>query len=117
MVIIDESVLYRPYGGKEAMRVQLIHLEEAGEFPNVFIQVMPHDATEHPGLEGPLRVIEYRDGRPPQWFTEGRYSGRLSDDREEVAQAITNINIIRACALGTMSSVDFIREIRSARYE
>jgi transcriptional regulator with XRE-family HTH domain len=114
--IIDESVLYRPYGGKEAMREQLIYLEEVTELPNVFIQVMPFGVTEHSGSVGPLRVLEYRD-KPPKWFTEGIYSGRLSDDKEEVSQATTSINIIRACALSPASSVDFIREIRSARYE
>jgi transcriptional regulator with XRE-family HTH domain len=114
--VIDESVLYRPYGGQEAMRAQLMHLEEVAEFPNVFLQVMPFTVTEHPGTVGPLRVLEYRD-KPPKWFTEGVYSGRLSDDREEVADVTRKLNIIRACALSPLSSVDFIREIRSARYE
>jgi transcriptional regulator with XRE-family HTH domain len=114
--IIDESVLYRPYGGKEAMRAQLIRLEEATELPNVFLQVIPFSATEHPGSVGPLRMLEYGD-KPPKWFTEGIYSGRLSDDREEVAQAMRNLNIIRAAALPIHETTDFIREIRSARYE
>jgi transcriptional regulator with XRE-family HTH domain len=113
--VIDESVLYRPYGGQEAMRAQLMHLEEVAELPNVFLQVMPFTVTEHPGTVGPLRVLEYRD-KPPKWFTEGVYSGRLSDDREEVADVARKLNIIRACGLSPLSSVDFIREIRSARY-
>jgi transcriptional regulator with XRE-family HTH domain len=114
--IVDESVLYRPYGGKEAMRTQLIHLEEVAELPNVFLQVMPFGVTQHPGADGPLRMIEYRD-KPPKWFTEGVYSGRLSDDSDQVADVMTKLNVIRACAMDPMSSADFIREIRSARYE
>jgi transcriptional regulator with XRE-family HTH domain len=114
--IIDESVLYRPYGGKEAMRAQLIHLEEAVEFPNVFLQVMPFAVTQHPGTVGPLRMLEYRD-KPPKWFTEGVYSGRLSDDRDEVADVMRKLNIIRSAARPIHETADFIREIRSARYE
>jgi hypothetical protein len=48
---------------------------------------------------------------------EGIYSGRLSDHREEVAWAIRNINIMRAAALPVDETIDFIREIGSARYE
>jgi len=64
--VLDEGVLRRPYGGRAAMCDQLMHLETVAEYPNVFIQIMPFRAVSHPGGEGPIRVIEYRD-KPSIW--------------------------------------------------
>jgi transcriptional regulator with XRE-family HTH domain len=114
--VIDEAILYRPYGGREAMREQLIRLEQAAEISNAFVQIMPYSSTGHPGAEGPLRVIQYRDS-PPIWYTEGWYSGRMTDAPDEVASAMTNFDIIRASALPPDESASFIATIRSSRYE
>ena len=77
---------------------------------------MPFGVTEHPGGDGPLRVIEYRD-KPAIWFTEGRTSGRMSDNRDEVLEAMHALNVIRAAALSVAESVAFIRSIRETSYE
>lgn len=114
--IIDESVLHRVYGGQDVMRGQLSRLEAAAEMPGVYVQVMPYTSTNHPGPNGPLRVIEYRD-KAAIWFTEGPRSGRMSDDREEVAQAMASLNVIRAAALPVDESVEFIRNLRETKYE
>jgi transcriptional regulator with XRE-family HTH domain len=114
--VLDESILYRPYGGSEAMRDQLIRLEQAAEMPDVFVQVMPYSSTGHPGGEGPLRVMEYPDS-PAIWYTEGWHSGRMTDAPDEVASAMTNFDIIRASALPPDESASFIASIRSSRYE
>jgi transcriptional regulator with XRE-family HTH domain len=55
--IIDESVLYRPFGGRSVMRSQLARLEELASQPAIVIQVMEHSETRHPGAEGPLRIL------------------------------------------------------------
>lgn len=114
--IIDESILMRTFGGKDVMRDQLVKLEQIAELPNIHIQVIPFTVTDHPGPDGPLRVVEYRD-KSSVWFTEGPRSGRVSDDREEVIQATNSLNIIRAAALSVSNSAEFIREIRESRYE
>jgi hypothetical protein len=77
---------------------------------------MPFSSTEHPGGDGPLSVIEYRD-KPALWFTEGRTSGRMSEDRTEVMQAQYALNVIRAAALPVHESAAFIRSVREANYE
>jgi transcriptional regulator with XRE-family HTH domain len=114
--IIDESILMRRFGGKDVMREQLAKLEQCAELPNLHVQVMPFTSTDHPGPDGPLRVVEYRD-KLSVWFTEGPRSGRMSDDRDEVIQAMDSLNLIRAAALPVGDSAQFIREIRESRYE
>ncbi len=63
--VIDESVLYRPYGGREVMRDQLAHLEEQAGKPNIVIQVMPFSAVGHPRFRGSARNnrIQRQDAR------------------------------------------------------
>jgi transcriptional regulator with XRE-family HTH domain len=114
--ILDESVLLREFGGKEVMRKQLMKLEEIAEYPNLHMQVMPFTHTDHPGPDGPLRVVEYPD-KAACWFTEGPRSGRMSWDRAEVIGATTSLNLIRAAALSVSDSLQFIRELREARFE
>jgi transcriptional regulator with XRE-family HTH domain len=107
--VIDECVLNRPYGGREVMQEQLLKLETLAEQPGIVIQIMESSATHHPGGEGPLRIMEYTDG----W----NESGRITEDRDEVAQAITSFNLIRACALPPDHSKEFITTTRIQRYE
>jgi transcriptional regulator with XRE-family HTH domain len=114
--ILDESALRRVYGGPAVMKDQLAHLDGVAAWPNIVIQVMPYKSTRHPGGDGPLTVIEYRD-RPGIWVTEGPRSGRMSDDRAEVARSVHDLNLIRAAALPPGESVDFIRNIRETHDE
>jgi transcriptional regulator with XRE-family HTH domain len=115
--VIDECVLNRPYGGPEVMREQLLKLEALAVEPSIVIQVMESSATHHPGGEGPLRIMEYRDSAPI-WYAGGwNESGRITKDRGEVAQAITSFNLIRACALPPEDSKEFITTMRIQRYE
>jgi transcriptional regulator with XRE-family HTH domain len=114
--VLAEPVLRWEYGGPEVMRDQLAHLEQVATLPNVGIQVMPFTCTRHPGGNGPLIVIEYRD-RPGIWFTEGPRSGRMSDDRGEVLEALHDLSIIKAAALPVHESIDLIRNIRESTHE
>ena len=115
--VIDECVFYRPYGGREVMREQLLKLEALAERPNTVVQVMESAAIHHPGGEGPLRIMEYRDSAPI-WYTDGwNESGRIAEDRDEVAQAVTNFNLICASAMPPEPSKEFIATTRIGRYE
>jgi len=114
--IISEAVLHLVYGDHAVMRDQLAALETLAAQPNISIQVMPFTSTRHPGGDGPLSVIEYRD-KPGLWFTEGPRSGKMSDDREEVLAAMHSLNLIRSAALTVHQSAEFIRNVRETRYE
>ncbi len=115
--VMEQSVLYRPYGGREAMREQLLKLEQLAEQPCMVIQLMESSATRHPGGEGPLRIMEYADSSPV-WYTDGWYeSGRLSEDKDEVSNAMTNFDLIRSSAMSPDRSLEFIASVRVQHYE
>jgi transcriptional regulator with XRE-family HTH domain len=115
--VMDECVLYRPYGGRDAMREQLLSLEQAADQPSTVIQVMESASTRHPGGEGPLRIMQFQDSSPV-WYTDSWYeSGRLSEDKDEVSDAMTNFDMIRASAMSPEHSAEFIATVRVQRYE
>lgn len=113
--VFDESVLYRSFGDNAVMGEQLEHLEKLAVEPNVFIQVLPANAKNHPGMEGPLRVLYFPDA-PPTWHTEGWYVGRMSDSAAESDAAITNFDLIRTSALSVDDSLQLIKNVRQERY-
>jgi transcriptional regulator with XRE-family HTH domain len=113
--IIEESVFYRVLGGRAIMAKQLEHLESMSELNNVIIQMLPLDASGHSGSEGPLKIIEFSDA-PPIGYTEGRWSGRIIESRDEFALAMSHFDLIRASALPPDKSIKRISEIRSSKY-
>lgn len=114
--VLDESILHRPFGGKHVMRDQLVKLEKLAEQTNVIVQVMPFAATGHPGVEGPLRILEFLES-PPVWYTEGWYSGRMAETKAEVSSAMTCFDLIRASALAPNESLQYLARIRCSNYE
>lgn len=114
--VIDESVFMRPFGGNDVMRDQLIKLEKLSDSVNIIIQVMPYAATGHPGMEGPLKILEFPNSNSV-WYTDAWYTGRMAEGKSEMATAMTCFDLIKASALSPTESLSFIQEIRVARYE
>jgi Domain of unknown function (DUF5753)/Helix-turn-helix domain len=56
-VVLDETVLRRPIGGRHVMRSQLEHLIAAAAQPKVTIQVIPFAAGWHPALYGMFNTL------------------------------------------------------------
>jgi transcriptional regulator with XRE-family HTH domain len=114
--VIEEGVLYRPFGGNAVIREQLLSLEEAASHPDVVIQVIRFSAVDHPGSAGPLRIMEFTSDAPV-WYTEGSSSGRLSDDKDEVRDRMYYFDLIRAEAMSPVNSIRFISKVRGSRHE
>jgi transcriptional regulator with XRE-family HTH domain len=114
--VIDESVLYRPYGGQEVMHEQLLYLEDLARKPYVTIQVMPFGAVTNPGFEGVLGIIEFAD-KTPVWYTDSWSAGTFSDDPSQVTTYLKYFDLIRASAMSPAESLDFLGRTRRDRYE
>ncbi len=106
--IIDESVLYRPYGGPEVMREQMGKLITMAEYPNTIVQVLPFAATDHPGGTGPFIIFEF-DGEHPIAYAEGRGSGRLIEAPRDVRDYMTCYDLIRAAALSRSATLEMLK--------
>lgn len=63
-VVLDESVLYRGPGGREAMRDQLLHVRTMAERPAVTIQILPFSAGLHASPENSFTILDMADPYP-----------------------------------------------------
>ncbi len=104
--VIDEAVLHKPYGNMPSQLQQLVKL---AVLPNVIIQIMPYKVANNPGPEGPLTILEFADS-PPIAYAQGRGSGRLIESADEVADAMTCYDLIRAAALRQDASLALIKQ-------
>lgn len=77
-VVLEESVLLRPFGGDEVMWNQLRRLIEVSELPHVALRVLPMDA-EHPINTGAFTHLELPDFHDVVYL-EALLGGRLIED-------------------------------------
>jgi transcriptional regulator with XRE-family HTH domain len=110
--VVDESVVRHVVGGPGVMAVQLDRLLEASTEPGIVLQVLPYAADNHAGAEGPISLYEFAES-PSVCYTECYGGGRIVESREEVANLMTVISLIRAAALSERESRALIQQIRT----
>ncbi|MEV6590499.1 helix-turn-helix domain-containing protein [Streptomyces acidicola] len=112
--IIEEAVLARGTGGKAVMRAQLDHLLNViDQNWNVEIQIVPLWQPDHPGLDGPMQLLETPKN---QWFgySEGQKNGRLISDRKEISVLHQRYAKLRSQALTPADSTSLLERMRGA---
>ena len=96
-VVMDETVLRRPIGGRTVMRDQLGALIEATELSNVRLQVMPFTAGPHPAMYGPFHIFRFAlQELPDIAYSESLVGGVYFDDRDDVSAFLEALD--RMCA-------------------
>ncbi len=83
-VILDESVLRRPVGGRHVMREQVVHLIEAARRPYVSIHVISASVGAHRGLWAGAFIIADFEEAPTVGYQETACQGQIVDRREDV---------------------------------
>jgi transcriptional regulator with XRE-family HTH domain len=63
-VVLDESVLRRPIGGRAVLRAQLEHMIELSQRPNITIQVVPNHLSGY-AAEGSFTVLRFAESELP----------------------------------------------------
>ncbi|MDA2814144.1 helix-turn-helix transcriptional regulator [Nocardiopsis sp. RSe5-2] len=110
LLILDETVLRRPVGGRAIMRNQLDRLVEVADWPYVSVQVVPFATEHHPGLSNGF-VLYRVDGGYLLWL-ETRRSGTGSQDAEAVDDYLRLFGDLQGAALPAAASLKLIKEIR-----
>ncbi|WP_432038783.1 helix-turn-helix domain-containing protein [Streptomyces cucumeris] len=108
--VIEESVLRKPFGGKQVLRGQLEQLLLLGEKRNVELQVMPTARDDNAGVDGPFTLMTPKGGEQLAYL-EGQGRSTLLTDREEVHAIAARYGIIRAQALTPQESLIFIEKL------
>lgn len=108
VAIIDEGALYRPIGGPETMRVQLLKLLSMAEQPNVRINVVPTSVGEYAGLAGNFHIAAM-DGRGYA-YVDDAFSGDVLAHPHDVATMEQVWEALRDKALTVDESAKLIRK-------
>ncbi|NUR00348.1 MAG: helix-turn-helix transcriptional regulator [Streptomyces sp.] len=112
-LILEESVLRRPFGSWEIMRGQLCSLAEDARRDHVFVQVLPLDRGlrgTYAGDRGAMKLVETKDHEHVVYM-EIEDQGILISEPAEVSQLAHRYARIRAQALSPDDSLAFIERL------
>ncbi|MEE4490728.1 helix-turn-helix domain-containing protein [Streptomyces sp. BE230] len=106
----EESALRRPIGGTAEWRRQLERLLEIGRFRNVTLQVMPTHREAHPGMDGDIDVLKFKDGTAVG-RSHGAFNGRRVTDAKQLRILELRYGVIRAEALAPRETLALIEQV------
>ncbi|MFI0939664.1 Scr1 family TA system antitoxin-like transcriptional regulator [Streptomyces sp. NPDC021020] len=109
--ILDEHLILRQTGGREATAELIDHLLEVGNRRNVEVQVLPLSTGMHPGVSGPIELLETPDNR---WlaYAEGQATGQLITDPKAVSLLQQRYAKLRTQALTPEESRGLLLRLR-----
>jgi transcriptional regulator with XRE-family HTH domain len=108
--VIGEAALRNPVGGGEVVREQYGQLLALGRLRNVSIQVMPTEYGVHPGLHGPMVLVETADQQRFGYF-ESQEIGRVVGEAQQVSTLGLRYGKLRSQALNEDESAVFIEQL------
>ncbi|TXS37502.1 helix-turn-helix domain-containing protein [Streptomyces sp. OR43] len=106
----EESALRRPIGGRPEWRRQLERLLDIGKLRNVTLQVMPTHREAHPGMDGDIDVLKFKDGTAVG-RSHGAFNGRRVTDAKQLRILELRYGVIRAEALTPRETLAFIEKV------
>lgn len=113
--IIHEAVLRPHFVSPHVMRDQLQRLLDLSELPHVSIQVLPLDATAHPGMAGSFTVIGFPETSDLDVvLLENLTSALYVEDPTEVSIFGSAFERLRAAALPLDKSADLIEHLKDS---
>jgi hypothetical protein len=80
--VIDESVLFRPIGGRDVMLAQLDYLLELTKQPQVTLQIVPFALSGY-AAEGPFTMLRFTEAELPDLVYIEHLAGAMYLDRRE----------------------------------
>ncbi|MEV6349603.1 DUF5753 domain-containing protein [Actinoplanes sp. NPDC051851] len=112
-LLLGETALQRPVGGRAVMARQLNYINELGDLPNVTIRVIPLAAGLHQGVAtGPFSMLRFADNtEPPTAYFDGFLGHSLLNKPELVDRLDGVISGIRSCALDEQPSRELIHRV------
>jgi Domain of unknown function (DUF5753)/Helix-turn-helix domain len=110
--VMDEAVLRRPVGGREAMRAQLARLAEVADLPQVTVQVVPFARGGHAAAGGSFSVLRFGAPEVPDIvYIEQLTSALYLDSRQDVDHYLEVMDNLSTQALSPARSITFLAEI------
>ncbi|MEU4536370.1 helix-turn-helix transcriptional regulator [Streptosporangium sp. NPDC023825] len=112
-VVLDETILLRPIGGRDVMRRQLKHLLEAADSPRIGIQIVPLALGSTTGASGGFVIAQLQGGADTAYI-ESATHGHITERAEDVEAIYARYDAIRSEAHPQHVSIELIREAEKA---
>jgi transcriptional regulator with XRE-family HTH domain len=110
LAVIDESALRRPVAESGVMRRQLRHLVDTSERPNITVRVVPLQAGQYAGLQGPFACLDFAD-EPSLVYIENHHFGMFLDEKEDIAAYRVALGNILNSALEPAKSTELVARL------
>lgn len=114
-VVLSEAVLHQEIGGRGVMRGQLARLLGFQESRWVNLQILPHEAGQHHGLDGSFTTLRFDDD-PDLIYTEDFVQGHMTAHPEKVRESALRYAHLQASALSVEDSAALITRVMEERY-
>ncbi|GGY33235.1 helix-turn-helix domain-containing protein [Streptomyces xanthochromogenes] len=109
-VVMDESCIRRPIGGRDVMGAQLERLVEFAARPTTVLQVAPFGIGELRTFNLPVNLLTLPD-RSVIGYAEAQTRGHLDRDTASVLPMLTAYHQLQAEALSQADSVAMINQV------
>lgn len=111
-VVIDETALRRPIGGRAVMLAQVDHLIRMSRRAHITIQVMPFSAGGHAAVGGPMIQLRFPEGLLPDLvYQEQLDSAIYLNKPAETVRYWDILNTVATGALPPEPSVEMLRRL------
>lgn len=110
LAVVDEAALRRPITVSGVMRRQLRHLVDSSERPNITVRVVPLQAGQYAGLQGPFACLDF-DDEPSLVYIENHHFGMFMDEKEDIAAYRVALGNILNEALKPAESAQLIAQL------
>ncbi|TXS67410.1 helix-turn-helix transcriptional regulator [Streptomyces sp. sk2.1] len=111
IVVLDESCIRRPIGGREVMDRQLAHLVEFAGQSHTVLQVAPFSVGERRPFSRLVNLLTMPD-RSVMSYVESETNGYLDRELTSVLPLVRSYHQLQAAALSQAESVAMINEVR-----
>jgi transcriptional regulator with XRE-family HTH domain len=109
-VIMDDSVLFRPFGGRDVLRRQLEHLVELAARPHLEIRVLPRESGTFAGDSGMFTLFTMPEPYPDAAYTE-TLAGGLYVESEKTERFVRAYERLLSATLSAGDSAAFIARV------
>lgn len=109
--VVDEYALTRMVGSAQIMSAQLEHILRLVEADKIRMQVIGQPAPNHPGMSGPVRILDFED-RSPVALVEHLVGEEVIQGPDPVRKCRSLFGSLQAEAFSPTSSAKMVRQIR-----
>jgi hypothetical protein len=109
--VLDEGLLHRWVGGKEALVAQLRHFLDLAKLPNVEIRIIPFAGGWHAGLAGSFSLFDLPEAYPSVGYLETP-AGMILVEGAQLDRLRSTFDTVRELSLDSNQSGQLITTIR-----